>query len=435
MGPLIFFSSVSSVLFNKLFVRSSQLAFAFLLVPLLSHTHEPPDLSYYFHLDTGKPSIQLTDITQYLGVTRYDFIFKSINWPKNTTWHHRLSIYVPEKMLHQEGLMLVNGGINQPIDTEEKDPYDNKYLFLFYAYLARQTHSIIVELKDIPNQYLRLDDGVDRKEDDLLAHNWRQFMEHPNSPTYPLLFPMAKATSIALDAVVSAAEKIGFEAPTHYVLTGISKRGWSSWLTLLEDKRIVALVTAVNEILDVENTAKFIKKSIQYWPDAFKDYVNAQIPEYLGSSPFKKLMSMTDPYGYINHPRYQQRFTLPKYLIRTSGDDFYTPDCQNQLFKTMPGENYVRVLPNQGHRLSGTQYLFALKDFYSTFIRQKAIPKISESFFNDQLSHVAFDQPAKKITLWRAHNPSRPGQSHYDINKIGDNQTKCLFFNLNPLII
>ncbi len=28
-----------------------------------------------------------------------------------------------------------------------------------------------------------------------------------------------------------------------------------------------------------------------------------------------------------------------------------------------------------------------------------------------------------------------PGQSHYDINKIGDNQTKCLFFNLNPLII
>ena len=27
------------------------------------------------------------------------------------------------------------------------------------------------------------------------------------------------------------------------------------------------------------------------------------------------------------------------------------------------------------------------------------------------------------------------GQSHYDINKIGDNQTKCLFFNLNPLII
>ncbi|MCY4044833.1 MAG: PhoPQ-activated protein PqaA family protein, partial [Cellvibrionales bacterium] len=293
----------------------------------------PPDyLSRYYLEETGKPEIHYKDAKKYPGVTQYDFVLYSVNWPdRNNQWQHRLSVFIPDKNLHKEALLFINGGINQPIRENEKDPYESPLIPYFNAYYARKLHATIITFYDVPNQYIRLKDNIDRKEDDLIANAWRQFLTEPDQWIWPPHLAMAKSTSIAMDAIEKAAKPLKFQAPKGYILSGVSKRGWASWLTMLADHRVVGIIPAVNEILDVENTIQFIKKSFNFWPPAFNEYITAGIHNHLHDEKFHDLMQICDPYRYKNSPRYQPRFNLPKYIIRTSGDDFFTPDCQNSV--------------------------------------------------------------------------------------------------------
>lgn len=369
--------------------------------------HLPHDyLSQYYLDDTGQPEIHYLDSKKYPGVTQYDFLLYSVNWPdRHSQWQHRLSIFMPDKSLHKEALLFINGGINQPIREDERDPYESPIVPYFNAYYARKLHAPIITFFDVPNQYIRLNDNIDRKEDDLIANAWRQFITEPNQWLWPPHLPMAKATSIAMDAIEKAAKPLKFKAPKGYVLSGVSKRGWASWLTMLADQRVVGIIPAVNEILDVQNTIQFIKKSITYWPPAFHDYLRAGIHHYLDHEKFLQLLNICDPYRYKDSPQYQKRFNLPKYIIRTSGDDFFTPDCQNNI-DILEQSTHIRVLPNQGHRLNGKTYAIAAMEYFAFFLKRKPLPKLTEHLIDDQLSHVSINQDAKKVILWQAHNPN-----------------------------
>ena len=42
---------------------------------------------------------------------------------------------------------------------------------------------------------------------------------------------------------------------------------------------------------------------------------------------------------------------MPKYIITTSSDEFFIPDDSHYYFNDLPGEKYLRVLPNAEHEL------------------------------------------------------------------------------------
>ena len=75
-------------------------------------------------------------------------------------------------------------------------------------------------------------------------------------------------------------------------------------------------------------------------------------------------MKIEDPYSYLSpeyDKKYQSRLSIPKYIINSSGDDFFVPDSSKFYFNKLPGnQNYIRYLPNSMHYLSGNPISDAL---------------------------------------------------------------------------
>jgi PhoPQ-activated pathogenicity-related protein len=75
------------------------------------------------------------------------------------------------------------------------------------ARIAAETHSIVIDLQDVPNQYLTVDDNIPRKEDGLVAYTWNRYMDRPNETCWPLHVPMTKAVIKAMDAAQEIMQK------------------------------------------------------------------------------------------------------------------------------------------------------------------------------------------------------------------------------------
>ena len=98
----------------------------------------------------------------------------------------------------------------------------------------------------VPNQPLVFEkDGVARDEDDLVAYTWEKFLESGDE-RWPARLPMTKAAVRAMDAVSAfAASPAGGNATvSSFVVSGASKRGWTTWTTAAVDRRVVAVEQA-----------------------------------------------------------------------------------------------------------------------------------------------------------------------------------------------
>ncbi|MDB2384425.1 PhoPQ-activated pathogenicity-related family protein [Endozoicomonas sp.] len=118
-------------------------------------------------------------------VARYFLTLTSLRWQEGEKgkvdyplWKHRLTIYKPEKVVKDTALLYINGGTINP--EEGKAPLEGRD-DLEFARIAAHTQSVVVDLKDVPNQYLRFAGGKPLKEDQLIAYTWSQFMMNPDN--------------------------------------------------------------------------------------------------------------------------------------------------------------------------------------------------------------------------------------------------------------
>jgi len=332
------------------------------------------------------------------GFTTYVVDLKSQTWRTEkevdrTLWEHWLTIVKPNDVQSKTAMLMIAGGGNG--DSAPKGP--NAAI----AQWAVASKSVVAELKQIPNQPLVfMQDGKKRKEDDLIAYTWVKFME-TSDPTWTARMPMVKSAVRAMDTIqaVLATEEGGKTPIDNFVIAGGSKRGWTTWLTGAVDKRVVAIVPIVIDVLNVRRSMQHHHDAYGFWAPAVGDYVHHKVMEKNDSPEYIGLLKVEDPFSYID------RLTMPKYIVNAAGDEFFLPDSSQFYFDELKGEKYLRYVPNAKHSLDGSDARQTILTFFEAVVNNKPRPKFSWKFADDGSIQVTTQDKPKEVKLWKATNP------------------------------
>jgi PhoPQ-activated pathogenicity-related protein len=187
-----------------------------------------------------------------------------------------------------------------------------------------------------------------------------------------------------------------------FVVSGGSKRGWTTWLVGAVDDRVIAIMPTVIDALNSELITRHHFEAMGFFSSALNDYVNHGLfPHRIGTPEYRAVLDIEDPYVY----RHRERLKMPKYLVHASGDQFFLPDNSRFYFKDLEGEKYIRYVPNTRHNLGGSDAREGLLTFYQSILVNKPRPKFTSTKQSDGSIRVSVvDRPAT-VNLWQATNP------------------------------
>lgn len=309
-----------------------------------------------------------------------------------TNWEHWLIVIEPKDVTQPEALMFIGGGSNRP---DADPPGADEGL----VRVAAMTKSVVAEIKQIPNQRLKFPDEHDdrykeqgRTEDEIISYCWDKFILTGDALWLTRL-PMTKAVVRAMDVVqkeMPAVEK--------FTVAGGSKRGWTTWTVGAVDSRVVAIMPAVIDILNVVKSLDNHYAAYGFWAPAISEYEDMNVLGRMHTPEFEALCDIVDPYSYID------RLVMPKYIINATGDQFFLPDSWRFYFDDLKGEKYLRYVPNTDHGLSMEAYL-NLASFHHAIINDTPRPEFAWRMEADGNFVVECTTPPTKVLLWQASNP------------------------------
>jgi PhoPQ-activated pathogenicity-related protein len=306
-------------------------------------------------------------------------------------WEHWLVVAKPEKLKTNKAFLIVSGGSNDRPMPDSGEAVLSR--------IAETTGSIVAELRMIPNQPLVFHgDGKPRKEDDLIAYGWDQFLK-TGDPTWLPRLPMVKSVARAMDCLQEWSEQEGAKIES-FVVGGASKRGWTTWMIGATDPRVEAIVPIVIDVVNVEPSINHHAAVYGFWATAIGNYYDHKILQRSDHPRMRDLYHIEDPYYYVD------RLTMPKYIVNGSGDQFFCPDSSQFYFDDLKGEKHIRYVPNADHSVDDNiDAIFSIIAFYQMIIDGKPRPEITWKFEDDGAIRVRSDQPAQQVLLWQATNP------------------------------
>ncbi len=328
----------------------------------------------------------------------YNLLVTSQKW-REYTWKHQLTIIVPNENNYDGALLYIIGGSNKD-ETPNWKKKDDK-AFKRMSAVALKNNAIVAVLSQTPNQPLY----GDRTEDELISYTYHKYREDKDF-TWPLLFPMVKSAVRSMDAVQAFSKEMLKHDINRFVVTGVSKRGWTTWLTGASDPRVEAIAPMV---IDMLNMSKNIKYHLEAWGEysiQIEDYVKLGIAQDVNTPDGEELKTMVDPYSY------RKRLTMPKLIFNGTNDEYWPVDAIKNYFNDLLGENYLHYVPNAGHDLGDKkQATEALSAFFGETLQKKKYPKcsweISEQDENMVLNVTASGDKLKGIKLWMADSDDR----------------------------
>ncbi|SIO65592.1 PhoPQ-activated pathogenicity-related protein [Singulisphaera sp. GP187] len=324
----------------------------------------------------------------------------TVHWIKLTsqvwqgiTWSHNLSIIEPKELAYPDAAVLfITGG------KVGDGPRDGD-LTVGFA-LAKACQARVIVLPQVPNQPLL----GGKNEDTLIAETFVRYLETKDEE-WPLLFPMVKSAVRAMDA----AQEFGKEKDkpiTRFVVTGASKRGWTTWLTGASDPRVKAIAPMVIPTLNLDAQNKHQLENFGgKFSEQIQDYTDRGLIGKESRPNAKELLAMVDPFTYRN------RLRLPKLQINGTNDPYWTLDSLNLYWDELVGSKWVVYLPNAGHGLDQHRdyAMSAVGALFRHSIGEKPFPKFSWKHDDNEgsLRLVVDSAPApKSVQVWEATSDS-----------------------------
>ncbi len=376
--------------------------------PYARETENPTALDTYVAKPDSNYAYSLVSTSEKSGLTTYVLEMTSQEWRSadevdRTIWKHWVTILRPEEVTTKTALMLISGGDNNDNPPKGAPPNIRR--------LATEAGAVVAQIKMVPNQPLTFA-GEDRGrgEDAIIAHNWDAYMRTGDAE-WPTRMPMTKSVVRAMDTVQSfcASEEGGEVAVETFVAAGASKRGWTTWTTAIVDRRVIAIVPMVIDLLNLLPSFEHHKAVYGFWAPAVNDYVRMDIMEWMGSKEWDALMGLVEPYSY------RSRLTMPKLLMNATGDQFFLPDSAKFYIEDLQGPTYLRYVPNTGHGLNGSAGT-SVTAFFTAVIQGASLPEYSWTYPNDDTIRVETSSKPTAVKLWQATNPEA---RDFRIDKLG----------------
>ena len=346
-----------------------------------------------------------------VGATAYTLEMTSGAWrgpqqANQVLWKHFVSMVVPPVVTSDKCLLVVSGG-----STGSPPPESMAEMLLPFSL---STGSVVALIRAVPNQPLIFaDETRTRVEDAIIAYSYDEFLtgyaEGKPDMTWPALLPMTRAAVRAMDTLQDflGNTKPGTQyAINDFVITGASKRGWTTWLSAAADERVSAIMPIVIDVLNMDEQMQHHFAAYGFFSDAIQDYVEENVFERLGTSEGGALLNIVDPYEY------RDRLTMPKYIANSTGDQFFLPDSSQFYFHDLPGENWLHYAPNTDHGLANSNSLdldqgtfSGLLTFYTSHVRGLERPTFTWELLEDNVLAVESETEPLAVYLWQANNP------------------------------
>lgn len=285
-------------------------------------------------------------------------------------WRHTLTIHTPSRVQNEDVAILVVTG-------DRVDRADGP----FAQRLADASGMRVATLFDVPNQPI-----FNMREDDLIAHTFGKFME-TGQADWPLLMPMTKSVRAAMDALQADNPKL-----KQFVITGSSKRGWTTWLAAaMQDPRVAGIAPMVFDFLDFRAQLKHQVASWGKPSEMLADYTERGLDKLIEQPIARQLIGLVDPISYT--------YRVPILVVLGSNDRYWTVDAHTLYWSRLAGPKYLRIVPNVGHNLGNGHAAADSIGFFARGVAGTLPATMQRAFRNGTLR-------SSQTSVWSAQRPS-----------------------------
>jgi len=362
----------------------------------LTATAQETALDRYIAKADGAYGWALVNTIEGEGYTAFVLELESQQWRSEDEvdrplWKHWLTVIKPDGVTINKALLYIGGGKNGT-DVPDRAPAR-------HVTLALESKSVVAELGMVPNQPLFFADSKrhGRSEDDLIAYSRVKYII-TGDDEWLVRLPMVKSGVRAMDAIQEflLSDVGGNLAIDKFVVSGGSKRAWTTWLVGVVDPRVMAIIPIVIDALNTEAVTKHHLEAYGFFSSALGDYVRHGLyPNKLGTPEFKAILDIEDPYNYFH----RDQLKMPKYVINASGDQYFLPDNSQFYFADMPQEKYLRYVPNARHNLAGSDVRESMLSFYQSVLHDTERPKFSWTVTKDGRIRVTVEDYPFEVNL------------------------------------
>jgi PhoPQ-activated pathogenicity-related protein len=368
-------------------------------------------LKDYVNFNDGKFQWNVVSTIPGVGYTVYIVNMISQQWltPGDTNlslWRHWVTVVVPSGPVPSKALLFIDGG-----NSDDDAPTVSDPVVAALIQGALLTHSVMIELQDVPNQAQIFTGETPvnaRTEDQVLAYTFDHFLNDPSQTDWPALLPMTKAAVKAMDMVQAFVPTVAANQQQidSFVVSGGSKRGWTTWLTAAVDNRVIAIAPIVFDALNLDEQMVHHYGAYDFFSPAIKPYEDLQVFDRILTNQGQQLGQIVDPYRYI----YDGRFNIPKLLLDSTGDQFFLPDSAQFYIHDLPGKTSLQYVPNSSHGLGddvgvSNAAFNSLVTFYASILTGIPTPQYSWSVQPDGSISATTATAPTQVLLWQATNP------------------------------